>query len=385
MEFMGYRRRDGRAGVRNHVLVVSSVSCASGVVEAIGRALPRVVTLTHAYGCGYASREDLRNSSRVITGLANGANVGAVLFVGLGCEGLSAESLARGVEGKPVETLVIQKDGGSAATTARGIEIAARFLKELATQEREPVPVSELIVGLECGGSDAFSGVTANPAVGVAADLLVVEGATVILSETTEMIGTAQILKRRGSTSEIGEQVEQLVKDHEKKVREALGDRAGMVIAPGNIEGGLSSITEKSLGCITKAGTTPINEVVGYAQRPDRRGLVIMDTPGYDIDSMAGMVGGGAQLVVFTTGRGSPAGFPATPVIKVSSNSRMFNSMPGDMDVNAGTIADDGGHTLGEVGREVFEAVLRVAGGHLTCAELNRSQPFGYLKQGPTF
>jgi altronate dehydratase large subunit len=383
MEFMGYRRKDGRAGIRNHVLVVSSVSCANGVVEAIGRALPGVVTVVHAYGCG-AGGEDFLNGSRVLSGLAGGPNVGAVLIVGLGCEGLSAERLAGMVKDKPVETLVVQKDGGSAATTARGIEIAARFMAELKVQERVPVPVSELVVALECGGSDAFSGITANPAVGVAADRLVAEGATAILSETTEMIGTAHILKRRGATPELGEQVEKLVNDHEKKVRDVLGERAGMVIAPGNIEGGLSSITEKSLGCITKAGSSPINEVIGYAERPTKRGLVIMDTPGYDIDSMAGMAGGGAQMIIFTTGRGSVAGFPAVPVIKVASNAEMFRNMPGDMDVNAGTIAD-GDRTLDEVGQEIFDLVLRVAGGQQTCAEVNRSQPFNYLKQGPTF
>jgi len=384
MEFMGYRRENGKVGIRNHVLVVSSVSCANGVVEAIGRALPDVVTVVHGYGCGYGRIEDVIVSGRVLSRLADNPNVGAVLFIGLGCEVLSPDRLVGEVKGKPVEVLVVQKDGGSAATTAKGIQIAARFLAELKVQERVPASVSELVVALECGGSDAFSGITANPAVGVAADRLVAEGATAILSETTEMIGTAHILKRRGATIEVGEQVERLVNEHEKKVREELGDRAGMVIAPGNIEGGLSSITEKSLGCITKAGSTPINEVVGYAERPTKQGLVIMDTPGYDIDSMAGMVGGGAQMIIFTTGRGSVAGFPAVPVIKVASNAEMFRNMPGDMDVNAGTIAD-GDKTLDEVGQEIFDLVLRTAGGQKTCAEVNRSQPFNYLKQGPTF
>lgn len=384
MEFMGYRRENGKVGIRNHVLVVSSVSCANGVVEAIGRALPDVVTVVHGYGCGYGCIEDVIVSGRVLSRLADNPNVGAVLFIGLGCEVLSPDRLVGEVKGKPVEVLVVQKDGGSAATTAKGIQIAARFLAELKVQERVPASVSELVVALECGGSDAFSGITANPAVGVAADRLVAEGATAILSETTEMIGTAHILKRRGATIEVGEQVERLVNEHEKKVREELGDRAGMVIAPGNIEGGLSSITEKSLGCITKAGSTPINEVVGYAERPTKQGLVIMDTPGYDIDSMAGMVGGGAQMIIFTTGRGSVAGFPAVPVIKVASNAEMFRNMPGDMDVNAGTIAD-GDKTLDEVGQEIFDLVLRTAGGQKTCAEVNRSQPFNYLKQGPTF
>jgi len=383
MEFLGYRRNNGMFGVRNHVLVVSSVSCANGVVEAIDRALPDAVTVTHAYGCGYGP-EDYVTSLRVLSGLANNPNIGAVLAIGLGCEALNSERLLKSVQDKPAEALVIQKAGGSATTTDKGIGIVKRFLEELQCQERVSAPVSELTIGLQCGGSDAFSGISANPAVGVVADLFVAEGATVILSETTEMIGTAHILKRRGATPELGEQVERLVNEHEIKVRTALGDLAGMVIAPGNTEGGLSSIAEKSLGCITKAGTTAINEVLGYAEYPSKHGLVVMDTPGYDIESMAGMVGAGAQMVIFTTGRGSTAGFPAIPVIKVASNSLTYRNMPGDMDVNAGAIID-GGRTLSEVGREIFDLSLCVASGQLTCAEINRSQPFGYLKQGPTF
>lgn len=379
MEFLGYGREDGRFGVRNHVLVVSSVSCADGVVEAIGRALPGVVTVTHAFGCGYD-----RVGLRVVTGLINNTNVGAVLAIGLGCESVKSELLAGSAQGKPAEALVIQQDGGSTATTAKGIEIATKLLKELEAQERVSAPVSELVVGLECGGSDAFSGMTANPAVGAAADCYVREGATVILGETTEMIGTAHILKHRGATPELGEQVERLVNEQERRVRDALGERAGMIIAPGNIDGGLSSITEKSLGCITKAGTTPINEVLIYANRPSKRGLVIMDTPGYDIDSMAGFTAGGVQIIIFTTGRGSTAGFPAIPVIKVASNSQMYNNMPGDMDVNAGSIIDEG-KTIDEVGREIFDLSIRVASGQQTCAEINRSAPFGYLRQGLTF
>ncbi|MCK5181099.1 MAG: UxaA family hydrolase, partial [Dehalococcoidia bacterium] len=205
-----------------------------------------------------------------------------------------------------------------------------------------------------------------------------------ILAETTEMIGTAHILKRRAATPELSEQVEELVNNQEKRVRQALGERAGMVIAPGNIEGGLSSITEKSLGCIEKGGTTPINEIVGYAHRPAKRGLVIMDTPGYDIDSMAGLAGGGAHAILFTTGRGTPAGFPAVPVVKVCSNSTTFKNMPGDIDVNAGTIIDED-KSIEQVGQEIYELTMRVANGELTCAEKNLSIPFNYLKQGPTF
>ena len=193
MEFLGYKRRDGRFGVRNHVLVLSSVNCANGVAEAIGRALPSVVAVSYPYGCDLQPDPE---SMRVLTGIMNNPNVGAVVTVGLGCEAMTAELLAEQVEDKPARSVVIQRDGGSTAATARGIELANRFLKEVNAQQREPAPVSELVVGLECGGSDALSGVTANPAVGAAADIFVREGATAILGENTEMIGTAHILKR---------------------------------------------------------------------------------------------------------------------------------------------------------------------------------------------
>jgi altronate dehydratase large subunit len=383
MEFLGYKRDDGRFGVRNYLLVMSSVSCANGVVDAIGRALPDVVTVTHAYGCGYGP-EDIGVSLRMLSGLINNPNVGAVLVIGLGCEALNSDYLKMAVQDKPVETLVIQQAGGSAATTEKGVEIAKKFLAQLEAQQRVSAPVSELTIGLECGGSDAFSGVTANPAVGAAADRFVAEGGTVILAETTEMIGTAHILKRRCTTPEVGEQVEKLVNDHERHVRASLGAVAGMVIAPGNIDGGLSSITEKSLGCIMKGGTTPIMEMVEYAGRPSKSGLIIMDTPGYDIDSMAGMAAAGAQIIIFTTGRGSIAGFPAVPVIKVSSNSKTYKNMPGDMDVNAGSIIDEG-KTIDEVGQEIFDLALAVSEGKQTCAEINKAAVFNYLKQGPTY
>jgi altronate dehydratase large subunit len=383
MRFQGYQRKNGTVGVRNHLLVLSTVACANGVVEAIGRELPEVMPVTHGYGCGYGP-EDFRVSHRTLCGMVGHPNVGAALIIGLGCELMKAEFLSRAGEGKPVESLVIQESGGSQATTEKGLAIARKLLPQLEAVERVPVPVGELVVGLQCGGSDALSGVTANPAVGSAADRFVRAGATVVLAETTEMIGTAHILRRRGATPEIGEEVERLVNEHHAHVRAALGDLAGMVIAPGNVDGGLSSITEKSLGAITKGGTTPIQEVIEYGVRPSKRGLVIMDTPGYDVDSMAGIAAGGGQIMLFTTGRGTPAGFPAVPVVKISSNSKTFRKMPGDIDVNAGAVVDEG-KTIDEVGQEIFDLTLEVAAGRRTCAERNRCAPFNYLKQGPTF
>jgi altronate dehydratase large subunit len=383
MTFSGFKRKDGSVGVRNHVLVVASVSCANGVAEAIGRSVPKAVVITHPYGCGYVS-EDFKISFRVLSGLINNPNVGAALIIGLGCESLTAEHLARSVRDKPSDFLVIQNCGGSIGATEKGIKIVNAFLNELGQQNRDEALANTLTVGLECGGSDAFSGISANPAVGFAADLLVKEGARVILSETTEMIGTAHILKRRCATPELGDRVQCLINHQEQRVREILGAAAGMVIAPGNIEGGLSSITEKSLGCITKAGTTRINQVVEYAVRPTASGLVIMDTPGYDIDSMAGMAAGGAQIIIFTTGRGSIAGFPAIPVIKVVSNTGTYMRMSGDMDLNAGGIID-GDETIEAVGRKIYENCMKVASGKTTRAEMNGTAVFNYLKQGPTF
>jgi len=383
MEVNGYQRETGGYGIRNHVLVMCSVNCASGIVQAINHALPEVRPLINNYGCGSIGN-DAAVMIRTLAGIANNPNVAAVLVIGLGCEGLGAERLANSIKGKPVECLVIQRDGGSASTTKRGIGIARHFLSLASVQKRVPVHITELVVGLECGGSDAFSGITANPAVGAATDLFVKAGATTILAETTEMIGTAHILKRRAATPKLGEQIEKLINNQEKRVRLALGEWAGMVIAPGNIEGGLSSITEKSLGCIEKGGTTTINEIIGYAHRPTKHGLIIMDTPGYDIDSMAGLAAGGAHIILFTTGRGTPAGFPAVPVIKICSNSTTFKNMAGDIDVNAGTIIDED-KSIEQVGQEIYKLTINVANGELTCAENNLSIPFNYLKEGPTF
>jgi altronate dehydratase large subunit len=382
MGFQGYARDNDRFGVRNHLLVLSTVACANPVVDAIGRALPDVVPVTHGYGCG-TGIADYWMTLRVLTGLVNNPNVGAVLLLGLGCEVLKPEALIEASEGKPIEKLVIQEDGGSAATTDKGIAIAERFLAELGEQESVAVPSSALVVGLQCGGSDALSGISANPAVGVASDRFIADGATVILAETTEMIGTKHILKRRSSDPELGNRVEKLVTDQEALVREELGELAGLAIAPGNIEGGLSSIAEKSLGCITKGGTTPINELLEYAEPPSKTGLVVMDTPGYDIESMSAMAAAGAQLILFTTGMGTPAGCPAVPVVKISSNSRIFENMPGDMDLNAGTVID-GDKTSDEMGQEIFEFALAVASGERTCAEKNKYTPFGFMKQGPS-
>jgi altronate dehydratase large subunit len=384
MGFQGFRRKDGSCGVRNHVVVMSSVSCANGVVNAIGRALPEIKTVTHTEGCGRAG-DDLAVAIRTLSGLGRNGNVAGVLVVGLGCESINAKGLADeiGSAGRLVSHLTIQGSGGTVKATAAGIEIVKDMIHHTKAQEREACPWSGLTVGLECGGSDALSGITANCLVGAVADWLVGQGATVILSETTEMIGTEEILRNRATDPVLGNKIYDLILNQRKKVEGILGPLASLVISPGNMEGGLSSITEKSMGCIVKGGTTPVREVVPYGGMPSEKGLVIMDTPGSDIFSLTGMAAGGAQMILFTTGRGSPVGFPTVPVIKVASNPQVFEAMQDDMDVNAGTLLDGG--SLDEA-RDGFAALVQaVAEGKNTKAEINRQDVLSVYTTGPSF
>ncbi len=366
--FRGYRRGDGRAGVRNHVVVLSAVQCANGVVRRIAQLVPEVVPITHVYGCGQLG-DDHRQTQRVLEEFAQHPNVGAVLLVGLGCETLPTteigERLAAG--GTAIRRLTIQEAGGSRSTVERGVEIARELLAEAGRAQREPIPLSELVVGLECGGSDAWSGITANPAVGAASDLVVAAGGTVILSEVPEAIGAEHLLEAR-TTPEIAAQLWAATAVWEAEARRMGVDMRGAQPTPGNIAGGLTTIEEKSLGAISKGGSTPVREFIGYAHRPTQRGLVIMNTAGQDAESVTGMAAGGAQVVVFTTGRGSPVGCPIAPVVKVASNSAMYARLQDDMDVDAGTIVA-AGESVGEVGRRIFEWVLATANGEETAAE----------------
>lgn len=382
--FMGYRRPKGAPGVRNHVVVLSSVSCANGVVQAIGRACPAVKAITHSEGCGRAI-DDALIIQRTLVGLGAHPNVAAVLVVGLGCESLKAEVLGERIAaaGTPVAVLGIQAAGGSQRATAAGSAIVRRMLQGAAAQRRVRCGWETLTVGLECGGSDALSGITANRLVGAAADWLVARGATVVLSETTEMIGTAHILAQRAADEALGERIVELIQGQRRKTEHYMGERAGLVISPGNMDGGLSNITEKSLGCIVKGGTTPIQELVAYGAAPSRQGLVLMDTPGSDVFSLTGMAAGGAQIMLFTTGRGTPVGFPTVPVVKIATNSRMYAAMADDMDVDAGVLA--AGASL-DSERDALVALLgQVAEGKATRAECNGQEMVALHTSGPAF
>jgi altronate dehydratase large subunit len=368
--FTGYERADGSVGVRNHVAIIPTVACANGVAGLIAREVTQAMPLLHGHGCGRAGR-DLEFHIRTLANLGRHPNVGAVLVVGLGCEVIKAEHLASSIaeSSKPVEYLEIQCEGGSLKTAAKGIELVEGFLESAGREERIEVGIDRLVLGLECGGSDAFSGITANPSVGVVADWLVDKGGTVVLTENTEMIGTSHILERRACSPEVAADIKNMISAAEQRASDILGPFASMVIAPGNMDGGMSSIQEKSLGCIAKGGTSTIRQVIDYAEVPGEKGLVLMDAPGYDTESTAGLAASGAQVILFTTGQGNPIGFPTLPVIKIASTSRLYRAMEDDMDVNAGVVLE--GEGLADVAEDIKDTLSRVLNGELTKAERN--------------
>lgn len=319
-------------------------------------------------------------------GFGTNPNVFAVLVVGLGCEGISAKSLAENIaaSGKRVESLDIQEIGGTKKTITQGRKIVKEMLADALKMNREPLPISELLLATECGGSDFTSGLASNPALGAASDLLVEAGGTVILSETTEMIGAEHLLVRRARTPEVAKQMLDLISWWEKEAIKTGQDIRGANPAPGNLAGGITTLEEKSLGCIHKGGSTPLEEVVPYACPPTRKGLVFMNTPGHDIDQLTGMIAGGAQVVVFTTGRGTPTGSPIAPVIKITANAETYRKMKDNIDLSIVPVLR-GKEKVKEAGRRIFEKILSVASGERTKAELLGQLDFCIFKIGINF
>lgn len=374
--FRGFPRREGAAGTRNHLLILPAVVCANIVAEQVARALPKAMVVTHQHGCAHIA-PDRDQVFRTLVGFGSNPNVGATLVVGLGCENVPAEDVARaiGERGTPVECLLIQKEGGARRCSRKAVQVCRLLMKDLAKHKRECIPLEHLVVGTECGGSDFTSGLAANPAVGRAADLIVSAGGTVVLSETSEFIGAEHILQARAKTEAVAEAIGRIVYAVEAEVRRAGVDIRGANPAPGNLAGGLTTIEEKSLGCVHKGGASTISEVVAYSDRPIERGLVIMDTPGHDVESVTGMAAGGCQIMLFTTGRGTPVGCPIVPVIKATANEATFRSMREDMDEDLSPILK-GQLTIEDAGRHLLGLLLEVASGRQTAAERSGNREF---------
>jgi len=367
--FLGYKRKDGGVGVRNYVAILSTVCCANPVVEKVARAVPGSVGLLHGHGCGRRPEREMHNMC--LKGLGTNPNIYGVVVVALGCEGTPYKDVAADIEktGRPVELVVIQ-EAGSIKATEKAIEAAKRMVEEAKKEQRSEFPVSELMVGMECGGSDALSGVTSNPSIGNISDWLVSEGATTILTETTELIGTNHILKRRAANEEVAKRIDEVIDAAQHNVNVCLGEFAARAISPGNMDGGMSTIQEKALGCVRKGGSSTINEVVDYGKKPTKKGLIIMEGPGFDTESLGGMASMGCQIMFFSTGRGNPIGFPIVPVIKVGSNTALYERMKDDIDVNAGKIITDN-YSFDQLKEEMIDLLIRVANGEQSKAEKN--------------
>lgn len=380
--FQGYRRADGRAGTRNYLGVLTSVNCSGSVARFIAeeaektdwfRALKNVdgiVPIAHSSGCGMAGdNEGYQTLFRTLQGYARNPNFAGILLVGLGCEVMQIPALigkARLRADGQFQHMTIQDEGGTRRTVERGVAALRELAQVAEACRREPVPVSELVIGMQCGGSDGYSGITANPALGVASDLLVAHGGTTILSETSEIYGAEHLLTRRAITPQVGEKLLNRIRWWEDYTARNKGEMNNNP-SPGNKRGGLTTILEKSLGAVAKGGSAPLAGVYLFAEPIDTKGFVFMDSPGYDPCSVTGQVASGANLIVFTTGRGSVSGYKPVPCIKVATNSEMFTKMAEDMDLNTGDILE--GVTLEEKGREMFEMFIRVASGEVTKSE----------------
>ena len=389
--FMGIRRPDGRVATRNYIGIISTVNCSATSSKYVAKAFDEailadypnidgVVALTHKEGCAYDYGGDQHQLlARTLAGFAKHPNIAAYVVLGLGCETAQASFLAdkhdlvqlrmpgEESEAEPQPLIMnIQDVGGVRKTVERATDVVKDMLPEVNAIQREPVPVSEIILGTECGGSDGNSGITANPAVGIASDLLVAHGATSILAETPEICGGEHLLTRRAVSEEVGRKLLNHI-EWWKEYAAKFGGTIDNNPSVGNKQGGLTTIYEKSLGAIAKGGSTALQDVYAFAEPITKKGFVIMDSPGFDAVSVTGMVASGANVAVFTTGRGSCFGCKPVPTIKIATNTPMYEHMIDDMDINAGRILD--GASVEEVGEEIFEKIIAVASGEQTKSE----------------
>lgn len=390
--FLGFPRADGRAGTRNYIAIVAASNCAAYAAELIARgyagvALPPnvdgVVAFPHGEGCGHSVGPDTAQLQRTLSGVLNHPNVGGAIVLGLGCEVNQVEHYLGSNNPDPsrISGFTMQDAGGTQAAVDAARASIAAMMGRISAEPRVELPASKLVLGLQCGGSDSFSGITANPALGHASDLLAALGASSVLAETPEIFGAEHLLVRRARSRAVAERLLEIIAQY-KAYLARFGGSFDDNPSPGNKEGGLTNIVEKSLGAVAKGGTSMLTEVLDYAERISSPGLVFMNTPGYDPVSLSGLAAGGANVFVFTTGRGSTTGFPTVPTIKVASNSATYQRMAADMDINAGKIAD-GEATVESVGREIFDAILRVASGERPASERLGHNEFVPWRIGP--
>jgi len=381
--FLGYHRADGGVGTRNYLGILTSVNCSGSVARFIAEGIEKagwlddfpnidgVVPIVHGTGCGMSGKDEGYDTLfRTLAGYARNPNFAGILLVGLGCEVMQVPDLigkARMRADGNFRYMTIQQTGGTRKTIQRGMEVL-REMAEVANQaRRQPAGLEHLMVGLQCGGSDGYSGITANPALGHASDLLVAHGGTTILSETSEIYGAEHLLTRRAVAPEVGAKIVERIHWWEEYTARNGGEMDNNP-SPGNKKGGLTTILEKSLGAVAKGGTAPLTQVYKFAEPITERGFVFMDSPGYDPTSVTGQIASGANLIAFTTGRGSVSGYKPTPCIKLATNTEMYDRMSEDMDINCGDIITEG-VTLEQKGREIFELFLRVASGEETKSE----------------
>jgi altronate dehydratase large subunit len=369
VNILGYRRSDGTVGIRNHVLLLSTVVCANLVAEKIASMVRGTVPFCHSNGCGQVG-EDLRQTHRTLAGVGKNPNVAAVLVIGLGCESIPAELLCGELQkaGKEAAFLNVQECGGSEAAARHGARIASAMVESMDRRKTE-ADLSCLTVSVRCGGSDATSGLAANPVVGIVSDLVVAGGGTVIMSGSSELVGAEHIMRRRAASRAVEHDFDLLMGEVNAKLRPYAESLAGTQPGLGNIRGGITTIEEKSLGCMSLGGSAVLSEVLRYAERPSVRGLVFMDTPGVGVEANTAAQAAGAHVILFTTGCGSCIGAPVSPVIKVTANRETFAGMGGNMDFDASPVLT-GGMSVQEAGAALFDKLLRVCSGGRTKSEL---------------
>jgi altronate dehydratase large subunit len=377
MKINAYKRPDGKYGIRNKVLILPTVGCSNETARLIAQQVNGTVSIINRKGCGQIGT-GIEIMRRTLVGLSVNPNIYGTIIVGLGCETTQPYKLyeeIKKISNKPIEVITIQEEGGTLKAIAKGVKLARKMVEDMSRLQREEVDISNIILATNCGGSDATSGLSANPALGYCSDVLIKKGGTVLLGETTELIGTEHILASRAKDEKVKNNILNIVKGLENEFIKLGVDIRGANPSPGNMKGGLSTLEEKALGGISKGGSSSINEVVRYGEIPENQGLIIMDTPGYDIESVTGMVAGGAQICVFTTGRGTPIGNPLIPVIKITGNKQTFENMFDNMDLDMSYVIS-GEKSIDECGEIILQEIVDVCNGKYTKAE---SYGFGEL------